>query len=577
MWIFATSLDGMVICPGSALHTILFLRILVTGWLLGLVQLTYSPNYGLFHKRAMLLTFLVIGTVVTAILGLAADSSYLPFVTASLMLWSILFFGTAHVPHTSALVVSAAVIGAYEAVLLTHCATLPVASLLLHSFFVVSACVAASYAQYSTERCARTVYQLRKRAARAEKDTADTRQREAIAQAKTRFIAGVSHELRTPLHGIMGLANSLLNCSHLEQEEAETVRIIIDCAFRLAGITEDLLDVAQLDQQGATALSLHLAPFSFMATVEDVMDVTSWRAFTKDLDVGQFISGSVPQRLVGDAGRLRQILLNLVGNAVKFTETGYLYLEAHATVDKKDKSIVWLHVRVRDTGIGIPVEARKDLFQPLSQVDDSRERRYGGAGVGLYLSRLLIEAMGGSISVGGGGSPGIAFTFSVPLHAVKEEEEKEKEAKSLSSIPSGKAKPFVAVCTRFAELSQLMCKQLEETGNFTAFPLTATADLTALEQEVREALSTREWLILVLHKAVVSAPHMTAQERFLRAVAFANRLHELWPTRVRVVLLVNQNNHRPPSDIPVVRSPVKMEQLASVLLSLSPSAGPTQP
>ena len=226
---------------------------------------------------------------------------------------------------------------------------------------------------------------------------------ESGLRVKTEFLSTMSHELRTPLTGVVGMAQ-LLKESELGTDQREQVDIILTCADHLLVLLNDVLDLSRLE---AGALPLELEPVDLRRMMHDVTGMVSPMVQTKRLTLAQRVDPTVPRLVRTDEARLRQILLNLVGNAVKFTAQG----EVAITLEWIAGDMVW---RVRDTGIGIPEAVLPQLFQPFSQGDASMSRRYGGAGLGLAISQRLAQRLGGAITVTSTVSVGTSFVCRIP-------------------------------------------------------------------------------------------------------------------------------------------------------------------
>jgi two-component system, sensor histidine kinase len=232
---------------------------------------------------------------------------------------------------------------------------------------------------------------------------------EAGNRTKAEFLAVMSHELRTPLNGVIGLAGLLVDSDLSPQSRsyAETLRKAAD---HLLALINDILDVSKLD---ADRLTLEAIPFDIAAVLQGVVEMLAPRARDKNLKIGSCVAPDVPRIVVGDPGRLRQVLINLIGNAIKFTEFGSVVVEMSSAPLERGKLRVCFEVT--DTGIGIPAARLPDLFKEFRQVDSSISRRYGGTGLGLAISRKLVEKMGGDITVESVLGRGSSFRFTVVL------------------------------------------------------------------------------------------------------------------------------------------------------------------
>ncbi len=241
-------------------------------------------------------------------------------------------------------------------------------------------------------------------------------QAEQANRAKSQFLANMSHEIRTPMNGVIGMVELLRNTSLTQQQRRHTDTLLAS-AEALLDLLNGILDFSKIE---AGRLQLETAPFDLRDAVESVCELLAGRAHDAGLELICDIDGETPCAVVGDHGRLRQVLLNLVGNAVKFTHKGEIKVSAGAIARHDDT--VRIRVEVRDTGVGVEPDALRRLFQPFVQADESTTRRYGGTGLGLAISRQLVELMGGTMGAESRPGAGSTFWFTIPLRVQQDGE-----------------------------------------------------------------------------------------------------------------------------------------------------------
>jgi signal transduction histidine kinase len=231
---------------------------------------------------------------------------------------------------------------------------------------------------------------------------------EAGSRAKTEFLTNISHELRTPMNGIIGMSAVVLD-TQLTSEQRECLDTVKSCADSLLHLLNELLDFSKAESGN---MELERIAFPLRPLMEDVVKPLAFAAAAKNIGLHWNVTAEIPLEVVGDAHRLRQILINLIGNAIKFTDTGSVTLDIaleRAAISEEHR--VALHFQVRDTGIGVPTAKFATIFQPFTQADGSTTRKYGGTGLGLSICTRLVEMMGGRIWVDRNPEGGSTFHF----------------------------------------------------------------------------------------------------------------------------------------------------------------------
>ena len=237
---------------------------------------------------------------------------------------------------------------------------------------------------------------------------------EAANRAKSEFLANVSHEIRTPMNGILGMTQLALEAASPEQQR-EYLALVKASGASLLTLINEILDLSKIE---SGRLELESIAFPLRPLIDESVKAMAWRAKEKDLSLAVQVHGDVPDVIVGDPSRLRQLFVNLLGNAIKFTERGSVTL--HANVEAPAANEVLVHFAVEDTGIGIPADKQKVIFEPFTQADGSTSRKYGGSGLGLAICARVVEMMNGRIWVESALGVGSTFHFTAGFARAKE-------------------------------------------------------------------------------------------------------------------------------------------------------------
>jgi PAS domain S-box-containing protein len=379
-------------------------------------------------------------------------------------------------------------------------------------------------------------------------------QAEAASTAKSEFMANMSHELRTPMNGIIGFTDLVLT-TDLKKNQHDYLQNVRKSADGLLNIINDILDFSKIE---AGKLTIDHASFNLEELVEETVDILSVKTFEKKLEMVFHLAPGLPSQFFGDAVRIKQILVNLMGNAIKFTERGEIVVsvKSSAVIEKEGKQLMPLQIAVRDTGIGISKSKLEKIFESFTQADSSTTRRYGGTGLGLTISKSLAELMGGSLHVESEPGRGSLFTLHLDLEVANAKAD-------LQPLPKTLIKKILVVDDNETNL-QLM----REIFKYFGLPCESTNDPIKALQFVTEAEKIHEPFDLI-----ITDHHMPGMDGIMLVEELRRQLKYGQNPFILMLSSLDKPHQQQRADKAgihkMLSKPIKMHELYTLLLSLS--------